>query len=126
MYLIKNISSDKSFQFSVYGTLAACRLFWKQILNREMMRLTTQMQAEFETIHGRIECIKKEVLTSVIEDFERFGGVSFQTGTKNEIFYEELNTYKVRMENILCETDDKEQDQLHDNSVPTEGSFCDC
>ena len=76
-----------------------------------MMRLTTQMQAELETIQGRIECIKNEVILSVIEDFERFGGVSFQTDTKNEIFYEELNTYKVKMENILCETDDKEQDQ---------------
>ena len=80
-----------------------------------MMRLTTQMQAVFETVQGRIDCIQREVTVSIMKDFERFGGVTCQTGAKNETFYEELNTYKVKMENILCETDDKEQDQLHDD-----------
>ena len=69
------------------------------------MRLTTQMRAEIETIGTRFAQIRLQELSQ----FERFCSVrsSFGRGKIDSII-NELNTYKVRLENILCETDNKE------------------
>ena len=65
------------------------------------MELTTQMLAETDAIRTRVHDISKEMsnlrLIHELED-RRF-----------HAFMAELNPYKVRLENILCETDVKEQ-----------------
>lgn len=81
------------------------------------MRLTTQMRAEVEKVHTRsnefIERIEKLMQFS---DFEGLDGTSIGGGDKIDSIINELSTYKVRLENILCETDDKEQDLIPSGS----------
>ena len=72
------------------------------------MQLTTQMRAEIETIRKRLDDIdqflqKKMISKRVLDD-------EFLEATKKiDGIISELNPYKIRLENILCETDSKEQ-----------------
>ena len=66
--------------------------------------LTTQMRDELETIRLRFVRITQE-----FSDFERLvRKTSFDGRGKADSIINELYTYKVRLENILCETDHKE------------------
>jgi len=80
------------------------------------MRFTTQMRAEIETIQKLIHHINKEFLGPMIMSAMRRGGpktISMEEKENFRALYEELNSYKVRLENILCETDKKEQGHLY-------------
>ena len=72
------------------------------------MRLTTQMIAEFETIQKRADHISKKVHPFL--DGTR--NITFETNDLFDSSIQELTTYKVRLENLLCETDKKEQAHL--------------
>ena len=72
------------------------------------MRLTTQMAAEIETIGIRVEHMFQEVFPFAL------GGrkITFETKELFDAIIQEVTTYKVRLENLLCETDKKEQAHL--------------
>ena len=78
------------------------------------MQLTTQMAAEVEAISARIWFINKEHLEPMVMGFVKNGAPSKDRYKPICLAnMEELNSCKVRLENILCETDEKEQDHLH-------------
>ena len=70
------------------------------------MRLTTQMRAEILTMKARFE--------HLIENVCPFFGSAISVETKEIIdaCILEMTGYKERVENLLCETDIKEQDHL--------------
>ena len=72
------------------------------------MRLTTQMIAEFETIRKRAGHISKKVCPFL--DGTR--NITFEANDLFDSSIQELTTYNVRLENLLCETDLKEQAHL--------------
>ena len=76
------------------------------------MQLTTQMKAEIETIGVRVHHIITEVWTPLESDMARRGKILPEYEKICHEVIEELNPYKVRLENILCETDKKEQAHL--------------
>ena len=76
------------------------------------MRLTTPMRAEVENIGREIDRITNGFFMPTKMEVQRLLGLTKETVEKNERFEKELNTYKVRLEIILCETDIKEQDQF--------------
>ena len=63
-----------------------------------MMQLTTQMHAEIEIIRKRLDHIDGILDNNLLEAMMKCSG-----------FISEMTPYKVRLENILCETDIKEQ-----------------
>ena len=80
------------------------------------MKLTTQMQAEVETIRTRIDFISKEVWIPMENGLmSRDAKCQFIKDTAHATVAE-LNPYKVRLENILCETDIKEEAHLYESS----------
>ena len=86
------------------------------------MRLTTQLRAEVDATRMRVEFLTCDVLLPLGIQCSR------QSPALNEVLVspehkqifdsvmQELSIYKVRLENILCETDMKEQDHF--------GSLC--
>ena len=72
------------------------------------MKLTIQMIVEIETIRTRTGHISKKVCPFL--DGTR--NVKFETNELFDASIQEMNTYKVRLENLLCETDKKEQAHL--------------
>ena len=71
------------------------------------MRLTTQMIAEIENIRNRVDHINQFIEEEILEPEDDIAVLNvIQT---NPGFIAELKPYKVRLENILCETDIKEQ-----------------
>ena len=72
------------------------------------MRLTTQMKAELDTFRTRAGQINQEVCPFL--DGRR--NITFETNELFDASIQEMNTYKVRLENLLCETDKKEQAHL--------------
>ena len=71
------------------------------------MRLTTQMQVEIGNIRTRVDFMVLHVWDPLTKA---------QVRDENAIALAaiaELNPYKVRLENILCETDIKEQAHSH-------------
>ena len=73
------------------------------------MRLTTQMQAEIESIQARLHRTNDQVWIPLKEGMKRRGGFLAEDEDTHHAFIEELNPYKIRLENMLCETDMKEQ-----------------
>ena len=73
------------------------------------MRLTTQMRVEIDTTHTRVSQLAQEFWMTIRRATERLGRISSETGGNMAAIIEELKTHKVRIENILCETDVKEQ-----------------
>ena len=72
------------------------------------MRLDTLMKAEIKTINVQVGHIIQKVDPFI-------GGtkyISFETKELFDASIRELTTYKVRLENLLCETDKKEQAHL--------------
>ena len=78
-----------------------------------MKRLTTQMHAEIRSINIRTVDIKENILTPFSEELFglRNGGLHSHDPNDCLSVNAELITFKVRLENILCETDIKEQVQ---------------
>ena len=75
-----------------------------------MMELTTQMQAEMGTIRTRVDHICDQVWIPLeIELMRRGGNCTVKDEDTAHATVAELNPYKVRLENILCETDVKEK-----------------
>ena len=70
------------------------------------MKLTTQMIAEIGTIELRYWHITQKVHPLLQEK------KTFETKEFIDASIQEMNTYKVRLENLLCETDIKEQAHL--------------
>ena len=73
------------------------------------MRLTTQMHAEIEGIRTRFDLSSHQVWRPLSEGLKRRGGFSAIDEDTAYATIAELNPYKIRLENILCETDIKEQ-----------------
>ena len=75
------------------------------------MRLTPQMQVEIGKIRTRVEFMVQQVCAPLEAKMMKRGGYLIR-GEDDVIAHAaiaELNPYKVRLENILCETDIKEQ-----------------
>ena len=77
------------------------------------MELTPQMYAEVGTIEDRVEHISDRVWNPLEEEWMRCCRMTDEDVNIMNAIIAELNPYKVRLENILCETDMKEQVQSH-------------
>ena len=70
------------------------------------MQLTTQMKAEMDTIQERAD--------HIIQSLFKVCSKCFVKVSEMKEFFDasirEVTIYKVRLENLLCETDIKEQD----------------
>ena len=75
------------------------------------MKLTAQLRAELGTIETRCDQMSLECHRNTRE-VTRNRGMSSENEDIFRSIMEELNPYKVRLENILCETDIKEQGHL--------------
>ena len=73
------------------------------------MRLTTQMQAEIESIRTRFDLIDAQAWVPLTESMKRRRGFLAKDKETAHATIAELNHYKIRLENMLCETDIKEQ-----------------
>ena len=70
------------------------------------------MQAEINSIQTRVYRIDKEIINPML--FEAGYGLGIETRDREiRAIIAELNPYKFRLENILCETDLKEQAHSH-------------
>ena len=81
------------------------------------MRLSTQMLAEVQEIVTQVEHIREKIL---LNGGNEIIGVKLWNGSLEEIrdeIIQKLRTYKVRLENLLCETDHKEQVHLHESHL---------
>ena len=81
---------------------------------QEKMRLTTQMQSELRTIKDEVNHIAKDIhrMSMVIRmSMVQRSGISFEIMENTTAIISKLIGYKTRVENILCETDIKEQAQ---------------
>ena len=79
------------------------------------MKLTTQMRAEIDTIQTQVVHLAHEL--RLIQWGHRHSVREKNDPFVRTEFKEELKTHKIRMENILCETDVKEPGhscKLHD------------
>ena len=77
------------------------------------MQLTTQMQAEIETIRKRVDHICDHFWIPLETEVGSSGEILPEYEEIAQEVIEEVNPYKVRLENILCETDKKEQAHSH-------------
>ena len=75
------------------------------------MQLTTQMHAEMGTIQTRVDHISIQVWIPLETEWMRRCKMTDEDVNIINAVNAELNPYKVRLENILCETDMKEQAQ---------------
>ena len=73
------------------------------------MLLTAQMLDEIDSIQTRLNVDYDQVWIPMLEGWKKRGG--FLTRDKNTAHatIAELNPYKIRLENMLCQTDIKEQ-----------------
>ena len=77
---------------------------------QEKMRLTTQMQTELRTIEEEVRRITKDI-DLMSTEISQCSGISFEIIANTTAIISKLIGYKTRVENILCETDIKEQAQ---------------
>ena len=71
---------------------------------------TGKESEEIETIETRFHIIREEHVVPITKKVQILGGISFEDQKLIDASSEELNAYKVRLENILCQTDQKEKD----------------
>ena len=99
----------------IFSRIRRIRLFEhfrrKFTLAREKMKLTTQMRAEIETIRKRVLQIYDVRYKIYMEPMTETTAINIKQNSPAIIA--ELNPYKVRLENLLCETDIKEQAHSH-------------
>ena len=74
-----------------------------------MKKLTAQLRAEMKAIDVRFGQMEMEVLTNLNEVARNQGRIYDENKEFCRLLMKEVNSYKVRLENILCETDIKEQ-----------------
>ena len=76
------------------------------------MRLTTQMRAEAGTIESEVHRITQGYYQAAmaVSRYDRLACVDFRI---SYAVMAELNSHRVRLENIFCETDLKEQAHSH-------------
>ena len=72
------------------------------------MKLTTKIRTEIETIETRFHIIREEHVVPITKKVQILGGISYEDQKLIDSISEELTVYKVRLENILCQTDQKE------------------
>ena len=77
--------------------------------NREKLQLTTQMWSEFGRMGSRIDALRETVYIPFIE--RKLASTGRQV-EKVLTATAELNTFKVALENMLCETDIKAKSSL--------------
>lgn len=79
------------------------------------MQLTTQMQAEMYDIAKRVDDIAAKIVAPVLTDVGRNPGGSLWYDPIEYLstHLEEFSAFKVRLENLLCETERKEF--VHEN-----------
>ena len=75
------------------------------------MKLTAQLRAEIKAIETRSVQMNMEFAINLMEA-SRNRKIDPENKEICRPIMEELNPFKVRLENILCETDIKEQDHL--------------
>ena len=75
--------------------------------NREKLQLTTQMWSELGRMAARIEALRKTVYIPI-----KLGQLASIKTEKILTATAELNTFKVVLENMLCETDIKAKSSL--------------
>ena len=73
------------------------------------LHLTTQMQAEFETIRKRLDDISKKVWIPLEARWMRHCIIPPADVKIGHLVSVEVEPYKIRLENMLCDTDCKEQ-----------------
>ena len=73
------------------------------------MHLTDQMLAEIETIQSRVNFITSQVTIPLEAEMLRRGIYLKKDDDIVRTTIEELTPFKVRLENLLCKTDCKEQ-----------------
>ena len=73
------------------------------------MRLTNQLRAELGAIQTETDRINDEFLIPMTLEFKKYRRISLASQENIHRLNEKLNTYKVRLENILCDTDIKER-----------------
>lgn len=73
------------------------------------MQLTTQMQAEMKTIQSRVDFISEKFWIPLEADLTTRIKITPEHVKTAHYVYAELHPFKVRLENMLCETDVKEQ-----------------
>ena len=71
------------------------------------------MKAEFETIRKRVDFISKEVWIPLETKWMRLGRILPEDVNIGHVVNAEVYPFKVRLENMLCETDSKEQAHSH-------------
>ena len=76
------------------------------------------MLAEAESIETRVNRIDREIVQPMLYELVRDGSLGDKSGIKtrdrkSRAIIAELNPYKVRLENFLCETDIKGQAHLY-------------
>ena len=77
------------------------------------MQLTNQMLAELEKIQTRVSLVvEKFVKPMLLEGLQPEPSMNI-VNLNRRVIIAELNPCKVRLENILCETDMKEQAHSH-------------
>ena len=77
------------------------------------MQLTNQMLAELEKIQTRVSLVvEKFVKPMLLEGLQPEPSMNI-VNLNRRVIIAELNPCKVRLENILCETDRKEQAHSH-------------
>ena len=86
------------------------------------MRLSTQMIAELKEIVTQVEHLRQKIVLNAGNEI--IGVTELRNGSLEEIcdhskteIIQKLRTYKVRLENLLCETDHKEQVHLHESHL---------
>ena len=75
---------------------------------QEKMRLTARMLIELRTINRRVDHISREIVYPILFKCQ-FPPISSEMIENTQAVIAELNGYKTRCENILCETDIKEK-----------------
>ena len=82
-------------------------------MTSKKMQLTTQMQAEVETIGTRVKIIMEQIWIPLRTELMKHSTLFPEDEDIGHEIIAELNPYKVRLENILCETDKKEHVRLN-------------
>ena len=75
--------------------------------NRENLQLTAQMLSELGRMKARIDYFHDTVLVPIESQMATIGRLTLDLTAKIQTATAELNTFKVILENMLCETDIK-------------------
>ena len=78
-------------------------------LIREKMRLTNELRTELGAIQTEVDRINYECFMPMVLEYKTCRKISASSKENIHQLNEKLNAYKVRLENIFCETDIKEQ-----------------